>query len=90
VGNRKGHEVTIYHGQDRRRLLPQAVVLAISELIRSQREGSGLTSSVAELVRVRTMLCHMYNIDDPSGVARETDVMQHLAEEDGDEIQTLV
>jgi len=75
----------VNHGDDRRRLVPLAIVRVITHLIDAdvEREGLGPSTLRAELRTIRTRLCRLYGLEDPQGVSRETDVMQHLEDDDG-------
>jgi len=39
-----------------------------------------------ELIRIRTLLCRVYRLADPRAPARDVEVAQDLAEEDGDDV----
>jgi len=82
-GPRKGHEVPILSGDDRRRLVPQAVVQVLTALLDSEEHSHRW----AELRTLRTRLCKLYGMRDPAAPANASEVAQDVAEEDGDAVQ---
>jgi len=73
--------VPVYHGDDRRRLVPLAIVQVLTCLIDELEDGPSATR--AELRSLRSRLCRVYRLEDPQGFANESDLAQALAEEDG-------
>ena len=85
VGPEKSHAMPIHSGDDRRRLVPLALVQVLTCLI---DETSELPNPLrAELRGIRTRLCRVYGVPDPQGRANASQVAQDLAEEDGDALQ---
>ena len=82
MGKESRHEVTIYRGDNRRRLVPQAVCAALTALI--DDEGVDPSTRRVELRELRSRLVRLYELDDPMAPARDTDVSHLNAEEDGD------
>lgn len=68
-------------GDDRRRLVPQAMVSVLTVLLDELDEAP--SHQRVELLSLRARLCRMYDIPVPSDLASDIDVAQDLAEEDG-------
>jgi len=71
----------IISGDDRRRLVPLAVVQVLTCLIDETELPSYRT---VELRSIRSRLCRVFGLPDPQGAANASDVAQGVAEEDGD------
>lgn len=74
--------MAILSGDDRRRLVPQALVSVLTVLI-DELEDERPSPTWAELRALRSRLCRLYRISDPAAAANESDVAQALAEIDG-------
>ena len=70
---------------DRRRLVPLAVVQVLTCLIDELEDYPDFKR--AALRSIRTQLCRTYRIPDPAARANASDVAQGVAEDDGDGIQ---
>ena len=66
---------------DRRRLVPLAIVAVLTALIDDERERD---YPVASLRTMRRQLCLMYSLEDPGSPANASAVAQEVAEADGD------
>jgi len=74
--------VPIYSGDDRRRLVPLALVQVLTCLM--DETVADVPSAVrAELKSLRTRVCKLYGVPDPSGPANATDVAQMMEDADG-------
>jgi len=71
----------IYSGDDRRRLVPQALVQVLTCLIDATPEFPSPLR--AELRTIRTRLCRVFRLADPSAPAHESDVAQMMEDADG-------
>jgi len=77
--------VAILSGDDRRRLIPQALVQVLGHLI-SDVDDRLPSHERAELRSLRSRICRLYKLPDPQALANDSDVAQAIAEEDGDPI----
>jgi len=84
-GPKRRHEVSIYSGDDRRRLIPQAIVAALTALI--DAEGVAPSHVRVELRTLRSRLCRVCRVEDPSAPANSSAVAQGVADEDGDALE---
>jgi hypothetical protein len=74
--------VPIYSEDDRRRLVPQVLVQVLTCLM--DETVADVPSAVrAELRSLRTRVCKLYKLPDPSGPANASDVAQMMEEADG-------
>lgn len=73
----------IYSGDDRRRLVPHALVQVLTCLI--DESGDQPDELRARLRTIRSDLCRAFRLEDPQGRASEVDVAQALADEDGED-----
>jgi len=71
----------IYSGDDRRRLVPQALVQVLTCLIDATPEFPSPLR--AELRTIRTRLCRLYKLADPQAPSHEPDVAQMMEDADG-------
>lgn len=71
----------IYSGDDRRRLIPQALVQVLTCLIDETPDAP--SASRAELRSIRTRVCKVFGLADPAAPANSVEVAQHLEEDDG-------
>lgn len=71
----------INSGDDRRRLVPEALVQVLTILIDEIEPGPN--DHRARLRSIRSALCRAFRIADPVGPANPSAVAQGLAEEDG-------
>jgi len=73
--------VAIYSGDDRRRLIPQALVQVLTCLIdETPADPSALR---VELRSIRTRLCRVFRMPDPAAPANSSALAQDMEEEDG-------
>jgi len=78
--------VSIYLSEDdRRRLVPLALVQVLTVLIDELEEYPDFKR--AALRAIRSQLCRVYRIPDPMAPANSSEVAQGVAEEDGDAVQ---
>jgi len=73
--------VPINSGDDRRRLVPLALVQVLTCLIDETLEFPQATR--VELRSIRSRVCRVYGIPDPQGVANASAVAQDVEEADG-------
>jgi len=73
--------VAIYSGDDRRRLIPLALVQVLTCLI--DETGDEPSAARVELRSVRTRLCKVFGIADPAAPANASALAQEMEEADG-------
>jgi len=73
--------VPIISGDDRRRLVPHALVQVLTVLIIELDDSPSHVR--AELRSIRSRLCRVYGVPDPQGVANTSSVAQEMEESDG-------
>jgi len=74
--------VPIYlSGDDRRRLVPQAIVQVLTVLLDELPDSP--ESLRVELRSIRTRLCRVYKLADPAAPAHTPDVAQMMEDADG-------
>jgi len=73
--------VPIHSGDDRRRLVPLALLAALNALI--DDEGLDPSARRVELRVIRTRLCRLFQLTDPQSAANAS-----YLEEDADEVPT--
>jgi len=71
----------INHGDDRRRLVPLAVVRVLTVLIDELDDAP--TPLRVELRSIRSRMCRVYGIPSPDGLANASAVAQQLEDDDG-------
>jgi len=83
VGGGKESEpfMPIRSGDDRRRLVPEALVQVLTILLLELDEAPSHVRT--ELLSLRTRLCRLYGVPDPRAPANSSSVAQDLAEDDG-------
>jgi len=80
-GPRKGHAVPIISGDDRRRLVPLAVVQVLTVLLDELEDAPSHVR--LELKTLRSRLCRLYGLPTPAMAANPSDVAQMMEDADG-------
>jgi len=73
--------VPINRGDDRRRLVPDALVQVLTILLNELDEAP--THVRTELRSLRSRLCRLYGVPDPQGLANASSVAQDMEDDDG-------
>lgn len=71
----------INHGDDRRRLVPLALVSVMTILLDELEDAPSHVR--VELLGLRSRLCRLYGIPNPVAQANASDVAQYVQEDDG-------
>jgi len=74
--------VAIHHGDDRRRIVPLAIVRALTALIDMEDQHVPLHVRV-ELRNIRSQVARLYRIADPMEPANSSALAQDLEDDDG-------
>jgi len=79
---------TVFRGDDRRRLVPLALVSVLTTLIEDLPDCP--SSTRVELRTIRARLCRVFDVPNPDAPASEIDVAHDVAEEDGEAIPETI